>query len=60
MIPGLMLRPSENDIEPCTNQYKLRPGTIYHTTATVSVISMFCALAIMVYNTDPSDSNTED
>jgi hypothetical protein len=60
MMPVLVLGPSEKVIEPCTTKYKLRPRTINHMAASVSAGNMFCALATMVFNTDLSDSNTED
>ena len=59
-VPGLILGTSEHVIEPCTHKYKLRPRTINHMAAAVSAGNMFCALATMVFNTDLSDSNTED
>ena len=37
MNPGLILGPPENVIEPCTNQYKLRPRTINHMAAVSAV-----------------------
>ena len=60
LVPGLVLGPSEHVIDPCTHNYRLRPRTINHMAAAVSAGNMFCALATMVFNTDLSDSNTED